>query len=116
MAPRFVFALCGLLALLVTSHDASANGRAAGTSTIHFRRGMQREVVAGMSFGLLLSRDGGATWSWMCEDAIGYSGTYDPDYEFTSTGAVFATTFTGMKVMRDGCTFGMPNGTKFVST
>jgi hypothetical protein len=114
MSPRFVLALSSLLALVMAS-DASANGRSPGTSTIQFRRGMEQEVVAGMTFGLLRSVDNGATWHWMCEDAIGYGGTYDPDYMYTSSGAVFATTFDGLKVMRDGCTFASPYGRKFVS-
>ena len=109
-------ALAGLLAPLAASRDAAANGRPPGTSTIHFRRGQEREIAAGMSFGLLLSRDNGATWSWMCETAVGYGGTYDPDYEFTSTGALFATTFTGLKVQRDGCVFQPQSGANFVST
>jgi photosystem II stability/assembly factor-like uncharacterized protein len=116
MASRFALLLCALLAPLVMSGDASANGRSPGTSTINFRRGMDQEIVAGMSFGLVLSRDNGATWYWMCEAAIGYGGTYDPDYAFTSTGALFATTFDGMQVARDGCTFRPPLGSKFVST
>jgi photosystem II stability/assembly factor-like uncharacterized protein len=116
MASRFALLICALLAPLVMSGDASANGRSPGTSTINFRRGMEQEIVAGMSFGLLISRDNGATWYWMCEEAIGYGGTYDPDYAFTSTGALFATTFNGMQVTRDGCTFRPPLGTKFVST
>lgn len=109
-------ALCGLLASLVMGHDAAANGRPPGTSTLHFRRGQEREIAAGMSFGLLLSRDNGATWYWMCETAVGYGGTYDPDYEFTSTGALLATTFTGLKVQRDGCVFQPQSGASFVST
>jgi hypothetical protein len=116
MASRILLALCALLAPLVVSPDASANGRGAGTSTIRFRDGMEKEIAAGMTFGLLLSRDGGATWSWMCEEAVGYGGTYDPDYEYTASGALFATTFTGMQVMRNGCMFAKPSGTKFVST
>jgi photosystem II stability/assembly factor-like uncharacterized protein len=116
MALRFVLALCVLLAPLVTAHDASANGRPPGSSTIHFRRGQEQEIVVGLTFGLVISRDGGETWHWMCEDAIGYGGEYDPDYEVSTTGAIFATTFTGMKVARDGCTFGMPLDEKFVST
>jgi photosystem II stability/assembly factor-like uncharacterized protein len=109
-------ALSGLLASLVASHDAAANGRPPGTSTLHFRRGQEREIAAGMSFGLLLSKDNGATWYWMCETAVGYGGTYDPDYELTSTGALFATTFNGLKVQRDGCLFQQQSGANFVST
>lgn len=110
---RLFLGLCCVAAL---SQSAAANGRAPGTSTINFRQGMDSHVAAGMTFGLVISTDSGATWRWICEDAIGYGGMYDPDYVFTRTGALFATTFDGLKVMRDGCTFGNPNGTKFVST
>jgi len=58
-----------------------------------------------MTFGLVKSTDNGATWRWMCEDAVGYGGLYDPIYDFTSTGALFATTFDGLRVNRDGCVF-----------
>jgi hypothetical protein len=115
MSPRLLLALCALLAPLATSGDASANGRSPGTSTIHFRRGAEQEIAAGMSFGLLVSKDGGATWNWMCEEAIGYGGMYDPDYEYTPSGGLFATTYDGLKVTRDGCTFQASNGTKFAS-
>jgi MYXO-CTERM domain-containing protein len=108
--------LWGLSCLLAQAPDAAANGRPPGVSSIHFRRGMESEIAAGLTFGLVLSRDGGVTWRWMCEDAFPYGGMWDPDYEFTSTGALFATTFDGIKVMRDGCTFTAPFGTKLVST
>ena len=116
MRNRLLAGLWGLCCLFAVSHDASANGRAPGVSSISFRRGMEGQIAAGLTFGLVISRDGGTTWQWMCEDAIGYGGTYDPDYAFTSSGAVFATTFDGLQVMRDGCTFTAPLGTRFVST
>lgn len=84
---------------------ASANGRPAGTSTINFRRGMEQHIVAGMTFGMVESKDNGATWHWMCEKAIRYGGNWDPDYAYSSTGAIFATTFDGSLVNRDGCSF-----------
>src|SRR5579862_290292 len=96
IASLLVAALCG---------NAGANGRPAATSTIHFEQNHETNIVAGMTFGLLLSHDSGATWQWMCEAAIGYGGMYDPDYVYTSDGALFATTFNGLKVDRNGCTF-----------
>lgn len=70
-----------------------------------------------MTFGLLLSHDGGTTWQWMCETAVGYGGLWDPDYAYSSSGALFATTFSGLKVNRNGCTFDdTPPGSLFVST
>ena len=107
LAVLFVAALAG---------TAGANGRDPYTASIHWKRGAEQNVVAGMTFGVVISHDGGATWQWMCETAVGYGGMYDPDYEYTSTGAIFATTFDGLKVMRDGCTFAStPPGMTFVS-
>ncbi len=107
--------LAGLLVagLAVT---ASANGRDPYTSTINFQRGNDQHIVAGMTFGAVITDDGGATWHWMCERTIGYGGMYDPDYVYSDTGAIFATTFDGLKVMRDGCSFvATPPGMTFVS-
>jgi photosystem II stability/assembly factor-like uncharacterized protein len=96
---------------------ASANGRPPASSSITFRHGHENEIAAGLTFGLVFSHDGGQTWSWMCESAIGYTGIYDPQYAYSSSGALFATTFDGLKVARDGCTFNPTlSGLTFTST
>jgi len=108
----------GLALVLVAAvaADAGANGRPAGTSTIHFRQGHEQDIAAGLTFGLAISHDGGTTWEWMCEAAVGYGGLYDPDYAYSSSGALFATTFNGFKVERDSCTFAAtPPGMTFIS-
>jgi len=100
----------GSLFLLASAAESHANGRPAATSTINFRQGNEQHIAAGMTFGLVVSQDGGTTWRWFCEDAIKYGGMYDPDYAYTPTGALFATTFDGSLVNRDGCSF---NATSF---
>jgi len=105
------------LVVAATARGASANGRPPGTSSITFRQGHEDDVAVGLTFGLVISHDAGKTWAWICEKAVGYSGEYDPRYAFSPSGALFATTFDGIKVERDGCTFGpTPSGTTFVST
>src|SRR6188472_1463879 len=96
--------LAGLLVAGLAA-TANANGRDPYTSTINFRHGNDQHIIAGMTFGAIVSKDGGATWQWLCERTIGYGGQYDPDYVYATSGAIFATTFDGLKVMRDGCTF-----------
>ncbi|MDX2092629.1 MAG: hypothetical protein SFX73_32490 [Kofleriaceae bacterium] len=109
-------AVASLFVVAVAS-VASANGRPAGTSTINFRRGMEEHIVAGMTFGMVESKDNGETWHWMCEKAILYGGNWDPDYAYTSTGAIFATTFDGALVNRNGCAFeATVHDKKFMST
>lgn len=104
--------------LLAAVHGAAfANGRPPGTSSITFKKGAENEIVVGLTFGLLFSHDGGRTWAWMCENAIGYTGMYDPTYAYSPTGALFATTYDGLKVVRDQCVFNpMPSGLTFTST
>lgn len=95
---------------------AHANGRPDAVSTINFKPGDPNEIAAGLTFGLVLSHDAGRSWHWMCEKAVGYGGLWDPDYAYTAGGALFATTFSGLKVMTDGCVFASaPPGTTFVS-
>lgn len=113
MFRRLLLALSVVFAL---PQVAAANGRPPGTSSIHFQPGNESHIAAGMTFGLLLSDDGGATWRWICEDAINYTGMYDPDYSFTPDGSLFATTFGGLQVSRDGCTFTQLAGSKFFSS
>jgi MYXO-CTERM domain-containing protein len=100
---RFV---CAWVLVAALAANASGNGRAPGTSTLHFRQGHETtDILAGLTFGLVVTHDGGATWRWMCEAAVGYGGLYDPDYSYSASSAIFATTFNGFKVTRDGCTF-----------
>lgn len=111
----------GIVGVLASATIAVADGRPPATSTLHFELGSPQHVIAGMTFGLLRSDDGGAHWKWMCDRAVGYAGTYDPSYSFSPTGAIFATTFDGLTVMRDppqgdSCTFApAPSGSTFVS-
>ena len=109
-------AVLALALVAAFAGDAAANGRPPGTSTIHFRQGHDSDVVAGMTFGLVVSHDAGATWQWMCETAVGYAGMYDPDYAYSTSGALFATTFNGLVAERDACTFAATTfGTTFMS-
>lgn len=96
--------------VMVMTLAMASNARA---QSISF--GSTQDVYVGTTTGLFVTHDAGATWHWMCANAVGYSGNYIPDYQGSST-SVFATTFDGAKVTRDGCTFdALPTGTTFVS-
>jgi MYXO-CTERM domain-containing protein len=105
---------CALLAALCSI--AESNGRPPATSSINFEQGDSQHVVAGMTFGVLFSSDGGATWTWMCEATFPYSGMFDPVYAYKQSGTIFATTFSGLKAMRDGCTWNLTSaGSDYMS-
>ncbi len=95
--------------LLWPAARAEANGRFPQTTTVRFKpaaAGDSDFVLVGSSFGLLISKDRGESFRWVCEDAVYYSGIYDPDYAISENGAIYATTFSGLRVSTDdGCSF-----------
>ncbi len=91
---------------LASAGNAIAHGPFATSLDVYFQPGATQLVLAPTTFGLLISRDGGESFRWVCEDAIGYSGTYTPRYAVRADGSIYVTTFDGLKVSRDGgCTF-----------
>ncbi len=96
----------GLAAFVSTHNEASANGRFPATTNVRFDPGNDDRILLPTTFGLLISTDAASTFHWVCEDTIGYGGTYDPDYAIASNGDIYATTFDGLRVSHDGaCTF-----------
>jgi len=101
---RRAFAL-GLACVLAPT-AALANGRAPATNGVFLQPGDDQTLLVRTTFGLLISRDAGCTFRWVCEKSIGYGGEFDPKYAIATDGTIFATTFTGLRVSRDGgCTW-----------
>lgn len=101
-------ALASLLIALIALIPgvAHANGRAPQTIGIYPKPGEPQTMYLATTFGLLATEDEGCTFRWMCEQSIGYGGTWDPFYAIGSDGTIFATTFEGLRISRDGgCTF-----------
>src|SRR5437879_1853679 len=95
-----------VLALALAASAAHAGGRAPLTNGVYFRAGDPHSLYVRTTFGLLISHDDGCTMRWVCETAIGYGGLFDPKYAIATDGTIFATTFSGLRVSRDGgCTF-----------
>src|SRR5690606_19038259 len=58
--------------------SAHANGRPPATNGVYLHPGDPDAVFVRSTFGLLVSRDGGCSFRWICERAIGYGGEFDP--------------------------------------
>jgi MYXO-CTERM domain-containing protein len=79
----FVFAAWLLLADL-----AWANGRFPNAQQLVVHPTNRDRLWLRATHGVLTSADRGQTWRWVCETAIGYSGTSDPAFAVTATGKV----------------------------
>jgi hypothetical protein len=101
---------CVVALALAGAQPARANGRFPASNGVLFAPedapGDDGTVVVRVTFGLLVTRDRGRTWGWVCERAIGFSGPEDPTYVITKSGAIVAGLFDGLRVSRDGgCTW-----------
>lgn len=95
-----------LAALLLSTATAAANGRAPATNGVFFAPSEPHTIWVRTTFGPLVSHDDGCTFHWVCEQNVGYAGAFDPKYRIAKDGAIFASTFNGLRVSRDGgCTF-----------
>lgn len=84
-ARRTPGAACLALLLSVAPRTAGANTRFPAANEIVFSPSNPRAVVGRTTFGILPSRDDGATWRWLCEDAIALPPTMTSDPEMAMT-------------------------------
>lgn len=99
------------LAALALPATARANGRFPEANQLVFSPNDPNHVVLRVTFGLLVSRDRGATWNWICEQAIGFNGVEDPMYAVTPSKRMLGTTFQGLARTGDqGCSWSYVDG------
>lgn len=99
-----------LVGLVLTSalcaRTAAANGRFPRAQTILAAPGSDGTILyLRATFGLLISRDAGKTWRWACEEAMGFSGTWDPPVAVTKGGRIWVGLEKGLSYSDDGCSF-----------
>ncbi|MDP9001727.1 MAG: hypothetical protein M3O46_16630, partial [Myxococcota bacterium] len=100
-AGAFAVALAGVF----TVSQANANGRFPASNQLVVAPSDPKTLVLRTTFGLLVSRNAGASWSWICESAVGYGGgAEDPAIGITASSAILAATQEGLAVSSDtGC-------------
>lgn len=92
------------LGVLTSASAARANGRYPAAGQIAIDPGDPSHIVIRTTYGLVTSSDGGAHWSWICENAIGSNSFEDPMMAITKDGSVLAGLFEGLNVTHDrGC-------------
>ncbi len=101
--------LCG--ALVARPSTSLANGRfpSAGQLVVDPTDGAH--IVVRTTFGLLQSFDAGATWTWLCERAVGPDGFQDPELIVTTGGRIAVGLPDGLAIgERDGCAWRRADG------
>jgi hypothetical protein len=84
-------AIATALLVLALPAAARANGRYPAATQIVVDRDAGTRYAVRTTFGVILSKDSGATWDWLCEDAMGITSTNaDPSLGFTLGGDLLA--------------------------
>jgi hypothetical protein len=106
---RFVStSLAASIALVAAT--SSANGRYPSAGQIVLDPSEPAHLVVRATYGILTTRDTGATWNWICEGAVGYGGFEDPMMAITGDGRLLAGIFEGLSTSTDGCAWGFAPG------
>jgi hypothetical protein len=108
LASRLRFPALAAAALLALPAIARANGRFPAAQHVMVGPGRQSTTIAlRTTFGFAVSDDGGRSFHWLCEDALGYAGPpFDPAFAIDPRGRLHIGIFDGMaRVSADRCTF-----------
>lgn len=97
-----------LAALAALPAAARANGRFPNAQQVLVGPGTSsRTIVLRVTFGLVVSRDGGRNFNWYCEDVMYepyvLSMNYDPPVELTQYGTIVFGFNHGVHAVTDGC-------------
>lgn len=96
---------------LCAGRPARANGRYPLANQLVVDPGDPTRLVARTTFGLLESADAGASWTWICEGALGaLEPAEDPAIAVTAAGNILVASSQGLSVSSDGCTWIVPAG------
>ncbi len=112
MHPPLLAAAAGA-AVLLASLPAAANGRFPASNQFVFSPTNQNLILLRATYGILPSTDNGATWSFLCEDALGLpSNAYeDPSIGLTANGNLVAGLSLGLNVSSNlGCDWNCQTG------
>ncbi|HMI84360.1 MAG TPA: hypothetical protein VK550_09720 [Polyangiaceae bacterium] len=106
MNARTWVALAIMVGLVLAGSRARANGRYPLADQIVIDPGNPAHIVARATFGVLDSDDGGKSFRWICETAIGYFGPEDPPIAVTANGSAVVASSKGLSISADGgCTW-----------
>ncbi|MDB4932328.1 MAG: BNR/Asp-box repeat domain protein [Myxococcaceae bacterium] len=108
MNPRAARSLLALAAAALAAAPALANGRFPAAQQVVLGPGARSDVIAlRTTFGALVSRDGGASFHWYCEDLLYFpfvpGVAFDPPFEVSSRGEVVLGFEDGAHALTDGC-------------
>jgi MYXO-CTERM domain-containing protein len=102
--PHAAPAAVALAALLSAAppRSALANGRFPSAGHVEVDPADPARVIVRATYGLLVTTDAGEHWEWVCEEALGFAGVWDPPIGIAAEGAILAGLPDGLSVSQLG--------------
>mgnify|MGYP003830096335 CR=1 FL=1 len=101
---RLGLAGLALTAVLAGAGQAHANRRYPAAGLIALDPSDPQHIVVRATYGVISTQDGGQTWRWVCEQAVGFTDNEDPMVVLTQNGTILAGVFKGLSRSSDkGC-------------
>ena len=95
-----------LLLLALGAAPARAHNGYPDTTSVTVRRGHPEQMWLGATFGAVVTQNGGASWHWVCPEALGYASWAPEHYLWQADGTLLAATGAALIRSRDGgCTW-----------
>ncbi len=99
------------LALGLVASPVLANGRFPRAQQLIEDPNDPNHLILRSTYGVLVTKNGGESWHWICERAVGYGGVEDPSLGLTATGRILAGVFDGLSSSPDqGCSWSFVPG------
>jgi len=106
---KLVIAL-SMLELVSMASTAQANGRFPSAGHVEVDPADPAHIVLRATYGLVVTRDGGNRWNWVCEKEMSYGGVWDPPIGIMTGGVILAGLPDGLSVSTpDACQFSRAN-------
>lgn len=112
MKPSSLTAVLVGLVTVGAATEALANGRYPIAGLVAPDPADPAHLVVRTTYGVVSTHDGGATWGWICEKAMGYGlGSEDPMVGITKGSAMLVGVFDGLVISQDqGCQWDFVGG------
>jgi hypothetical protein len=105
--PRSAFRFAALSLTFAAAYaeaPAHANGRFPRAQQLVISRSDPNRMFLRATFGVIASTDGGQRWRWLCEQAMGFSGSWDPPIAIAPKQELVVGLTDGLATTADACT------------
>jgi photosystem II stability/assembly factor-like uncharacterized protein len=95
-----LLAIAALVVVATTANPVTANSKFPAADQLVIDPSDPSHIVLRTTFGIVSSRDGGTSWKWVCEGAVGYQ-DFEPPMAVAGDGTILTGVLDGVSIAGD---------------